>query len=47
MSTHFFVCALYMGLLYQWYLIIIPMYNVHTYFSLKNVGKRYVLYMAK
>ena len=23
------------------------MYNEHAYFSLKNLGKKYVLYMAK
>ena len=39
--------ALYMGLLYPWDIIIIPMYNVHPYFSLKNLGKKYALYMAK
>ena len=30
------LCALYMGLLNPWYAIIIPMYNAHTYFYLKN-----------
>ena len=27
-------------LLYPWYVIITPMYNVHPYFSLKNLGKK-------
>ena len=37
--TPIFLCALYTGLLYPWYVIIIPMYNAHPYFSLRNVGK--------
>ena len=28
-----------MGLLYPWYVIIVPMYNAHPYFYLKNFGK--------
>ena len=40
-TTHTHVlCTLHMGLLYPWCVIIIPLYNVHPYFSLKNVGKR-------
>ena len=27
--------------------LILPMYNAHPYFSLKNLGKKYTLYMAK
>ena len=33
-----------MGLLYPWYVIIIPTYNVNPCFSLKNLGKICVLY---
>ena len=29
-----------MGLLCPWYVIIIPMDNVHPYFPLKNLGKK-------
>ena len=40
-----FLCTLYMGLLYPllypWYVIITPMYNVHPYFSLKNLSKKF------
>ena len=42
LCTHI-LCALYTGLyplLNPWYVIIIPMYNVHPYFSLKNLGKK-------
>ena len=39
MQTHIF-CALHLGLLYARYVIIIPMYNVHPYFSLKTLGKK-------
>ena len=39
-----FLWELYMGLLYPLlypgYVMIIPMYNVHRYFSLKNLGKK-------
>ena len=34
-----FLCVLHTGLLYPWYVIIIPMFNAHPYFSLKNLGK--------
>lgn len=38
-----FLCTLHMGLLcpllHPWYVIIIPMCNVHPYFSLKSLGK--------
>ena len=27
--------------------LVVPMYNMHTYFSLKNLCKKYTLYMAK
>ena len=27
--------------------LVLPMYNVHPYFPLKNLGKKYALYMAK
>ena len=27
--------------------LVLPMYNVHTYFSLKNLGKKCTLYTAK
>ena len=27
--------------------LVLPMYNVHLYFSLKNLGKKNALYMAK
>ena len=27
--------------------LVLPMYNVHPYFSLKNLGKKCVLYTAK
>ena len=27
--------------------LVLPMYNVHLYFSLKNLGKKCALYMAK
>ena len=27
--------------------LVLPMYNAHPYFSLKNLGKRYSLYMTK
>ena len=43
-----FVCIIHrIIILYPWYVIIIPMYNAHAYFSLKNLGKKYALYMAK
>ena len=32
------LCSLYMRLLYQWHVVIIPMYNAHSYFSLKSLG---------
>ena len=41
MGTHIMV-HIKMGLcpfLYPWYVIIIPMYNAQTYFSLKNLDK--------
>ena len=34
-----FLCTLYTGLLFPWYVIIMPMYDVHPYFSLKTLGK--------
>ena len=34
-----FLCASYMGLIYPWCVIIIPMYNAHPYFFLKTLGK--------
>ena len=27
--------------------LLLPMYNVHPYFSLKDLGKKYTLYTAK
>ena len=27
--------------------LVLPMYNAHTYFSVKNLGKKYILYTAK
>ena len=27
--------------------LVLPMYNVHPYFSLKNLGKKYTIYMVK
>ena len=50
MHTHIFVCITYgiiMPILYPWYVLIIPRYNANPYFSLKNLGKRCALYMAK
>ena len=42
--TPTFLCTSYMGLLclllYPWHVIIIPMSNVHPYFSLGNLGKK-------
>ena len=35
-----------MGLSYPWY-VVIPMYNTHPYFPLKNLSKKCALYMAK
>ena len=39
MHTHIFVThsILHTGLLYPWYVIIIPMYYMHPYFSLKKL----------
>ena len=42
-----FLWALYMGLLYPWYVIMVPMSNVHLYFSLKNLDKRVCITHAK
>ena len=44
--SHIFVCMVH-RVLHPWHVIIIPMYNVHPFFSLKNLGKRCALYMAK
>ena len=50
MHTHI-LCAFYTGLscplLYLWYVIIIPMYNVHPYFPLKNLGKKVCIIHGK
>ena len=40
------LCALYMGLLYPWFVVIIPMYNAHPYFPSKTWGERCALYMT-
>ena len=40
----YILCALYTGLLCPWYVIIIPIYNVQPYISLKNVGKKNAYY---
>ena len=34
-----FVCIIH-EIMYPWYVIIIPMYNAHPYFPLKNLGKK-------
>ena len=34
------LCALYMGLLYPWYVVFIPIYNAHPYFSVKKYGEK-------
>ena len=51
MHTHVSVCITYMGLLYPllypWYVIIIPMYNAHPYFSLINLGKKMCIIYGK
>ena len=46
MYTHVFVCII-QGIITSMYIIIIPMYNTHRNFSLKNLGKKCALYMAK
>ena len=47
-NVHTFLCALYVELLcpliYLWYATIIPMYNVHPYFSLQKFGQQIVHY---
>ena len=46
MRTHIFVCIIHgiiiPPLLHPWYVIITPMYNVHSYFSLKKFGPKKV-----
>ena len=32
-------CVLHAGLLYPWCVVIMPVYNVHSYFPLKSLGK--------
>ena len=49
---YFAVCTLHTGLsypvIYRWQAIIIPVYNVHPYFSSQKFGqKKCPLYMAK
>ena len=46
LHTHIFLCIIH-GTSIPWPLLIIAMYNVHPYFSLKNLGKKCPLYMAK
>ena len=46
MRTHI-LCTLHMGLLDPWYVTITPMYNMHPYFSLKNLGKKVCIIHGK
>ena len=39
--------VLFNQLIYPWYVIIVPVYNAHPYFSLKNLGKKCALYTTK
>ena len=47
--THMFMHVIHRlcPLLYPWHVVIIPMYNMHPYVTLKNLSKKCTLYMAK
>lgn len=42
-----FLCTLYIRLLHPRYVVIMPMYDAHPYFSLRHLGKKCALNTAK